>query len=141
MFHTIDGFETLTAQQIFDMSAKHILSTGKPSMVNNTCVYSGSGCGASIFLKEESRPVMDNIMNDDNNSSGWVTLTAHQHVSPHQSGLVMDLQNAHDNAAQYVSPRQSGLVMDLDEAFMTHWKRRMFSIANQYGLNTDVFPL
>lgn len=125
---TIDDFEQLTLQQLFDISAKHILSTGKKSFVKrqlgesgSSCTYSGSGCAAAPFIRPECREEADK--NTDGTS--WAMLRHSRLVPEKHTSLVSDLQSCHDNNSEGTS-------------FITDWKLSMTNIARKWDLNTDV---
>lgn len=92
----IDGFESLTKQQMFDMAVQHIGTTRKPSLSeDNTCVYGGSGCNAAPFLTATGRVIGDM----EYPGYGWVTLVDDNQVPDHNSAFIQRLQIAHDKAA------------------------------------------
>lgn len=91
-FCTIDGFESLTAQQVFDMSKKHLLEQNKKSThVDGTCMYrakKGLMCAAGIFLKDERAEECE--MND------WNYLVYYGFVPDNNCELIYGLQYVHD---------------------------------------------
>ena len=121
--YSIEGFDSLTKQQMFDMSAAHILSTKRKSCYEDApkCFYSGSGCGAAVFIKPEGREVCDNSINGT-----WEGLASDGLVSSHEAEFVQKLQWAHDDASS--SP----------EDFLDSWKTRMRSVAAEYRLADGV---
>lgn len=102
-FSTIEGFESLTKQQIADMAVKHIGSTGVKSVrvsvdpdIADQCVYSGSGCNAAVFLKEEHRAKMDDL----HGGTGWQYLVRDGYVPTHECAFITELQSAHDSCSE-----------------------------------------
>ena len=137
---TIDGFESLTKQQMFDISAKHILSTGKPSYVNNNnglqgCVYQGSGCAAAPFIREEERKKADEpkfYFDTKYPYSGWGDLASNNLVPRHHQDLVADFQVCHDTYA-------SKVVTDDDLAiWLSNWKVAMRRVAKIHELDPSI---
>lgn len=111
---TIEGFESLTNQQMFDMAVAHIAGTRQQSYKDGTCCYSGTGCNAAPFIKPEKRLAADS-------HGGWSMLVSHGLVSNHAEEFIEDLQDAHDRA--------------LRGNFMPEWKERMQSLAWRYDLD------
>lgn len=105
----------MTDQEIFDTAARHILSTGKPSLdPTGRCLYGGSGCAMRPFLKGESFP---RIEGKD------IRMVAEQHPeyltfkpSSTQISLMRGIQRAHDDLGD-------------DPGFIRLWKGRMIEIA------------
>lgn len=126
MYLTIEGFEKLSQQEIFDMSVAHIASTRKKSMDGSQCVYSGSGCAAACFLKPECRERADSAEPTHATfagSSGWYGLQINGLVPVHEADLVAWLQECHDDAPE--------------EIFMQQWKENMVDLAAMCGLSTE----
>lgn len=116
---TIEGFEDLTQQQMFDMSARHVLSTGQKSMgKGGVCQYGGVGCAASPFLRPEKRELMDS------DESGWDNLYDDKFVPSHQHDLVCAMQSAHDNSK--------------DNDFIVNFKVAMRKVAAEFDLSDAV---
>jgi hypothetical protein len=113
---TIEGFEQLSKQQLFDMSLAHIRSTRKKSMQGSKCVYSGHGCAAAPFIRPEFRAYADRRQ-----GTTWEQLREGCLVPSHQYEFVRSLQLCHDN-----SPR--------DDNFMNEFNRGMERIASLNGL-------
>lgn len=117
----IDGFEKLTKQQLFDMSAHHIQSTGVKSVEkpdSNICIYGGTGCAAAPFIKPEYREGIKGF---------WPPVMYqgrhHEFAMPeHEAAFVQALQGCHDGA------HKSG--------FMENWKQKMRNLAYKHGLST-----
>lgn len=121
---TIKGFEKLTKQQMFDMTAAHILSTGIKSENANGCQYAGSGCAASVFIKPELREACDAVgywgdLVSLNRAKMMMTAPAHE------KNFVSQLQTAHDTA----SP----------ENFLADWKAKMLTLACTHELDASIF--
>ena len=117
---TIDGFESLTKQQMFDMSAKHVLANGRRSTNDGGCVYSGIGCAAAPFIKLEYREDADRA----EAGSSWPFLCSADFVPGHNSGLVTAMQKCHDSADS--------------NGFVEDFKKRMLEVAKWYNLSADV---
>lgn len=96
----ISGFEQLSAQQAFDISARHLLSIPGPSITANepsfsrktTCDYAGVGCAAAPFIREEERARWD-----IKNKSWWSLVD--RWVPDKHVALISDLQRVHDDTA------------------------------------------
>ncbi len=113
----IDGFETLTQQQMFDMAVEHIQKTREKSFTENYgCCYSGTGCGASVFIKTEMREAADPI-------GAWDNVVRHKKAPAHEQEFVNALQKAHDFSD--------------DAVFMEQWNFRMRDLADQHGLDVS----
>lgn len=141
MSNTIEGFETLSPQQIFDMSAKHILATKQKSVkfqseksvkfqsekLGTVCVYGGSGCGASIFLTESAREEFDRFSGDPDMLDGgaWSRLVIKKLVPDTNADLIIALQCAHDNSPE-------------DDGFMDSWVTSMQKVAKKFDLELSV---
>lgn len=93
-YATIDGFESLTDQEVFDISAKHLLKQGEKSLdVNRSdlCMYRGPSelqCAAGPFLKDKQAKKCETM--------GWRELTNKGMVPDRHSILVTRLQHVHD---------------------------------------------
>lgn len=109
---TIEGFEQLSKQQLFDMSLAHIRSTRKKSTQGSKCVYSGPGCAAAPFIRPEFRAYADR-----RKGTTWDQLQEEGLVPSHEYVFVNSLQLCHDN-----SPR--------DDDFMKEFNRGMERIAS-----------
>lgn len=118
---TIPGFVKLSRQEIFDISAKHILSTKTKSVDGGTCMYSGTGCAAAPFILPEHRADCDK----QGDATSWSGLVSARLVPRHEAGLVQRLQSCHDSAP-------SG------DAFMAGWRQRMLDLAKYAGLSDQV---
>jgi hypothetical protein len=115
--YVIDGFEQLSAQQMFDMTVEHIQKTRRRShKAHYGCSYSGSGCAASVFLKPEFHEAADPL-------GAWSGLARDGKVPEHELDFVKELQKAHDFSS--------------DDEFMEQWNYRMRDIAEGYGLDTS----
>lgn len=120
----IEGFENLTRQQIFDMSAKHIIQQGRPGWdpISAGCSYS-KGCAASIFIPEEDRSFADTV-------GAWRFLPIDEYET---SDFVHALQIAHDD-----SIHDNECERVADEVFMRTWRARMMELAAREDLDTSV---
>lgn len=117
---TIEGFEKLSKQQMFDMSVKHIAKTRKKSIKGaspwtSTCSYSGIGCAAAPFIRPELRESAE--------WSSWRALSRDGRVPLHHEDLVQALQHCHDGART--------------EHFVSEWKLHMKQLAVHENLSTE----
>ena len=134
MFLTIDGFESMTPQQIFDLSAKHMLTTKKKSVSDNgLCVYSGIGCAASVFLKDDEARRYCDALNPDaaegkpSSESGWESLVNLGLAPKEHLQLLMALQITHD-----------GLDGSEDDVFFSTWLKSIRNIARSSELDASI---
>jgi hypothetical protein len=95
MYVTIDGFESLTAQQVFDISAKHLLKQNEKSRkfgsMYGSCLYRGPDnrqCAAGPFLKDECA--------SDCEQRSWRGLVLDGRVPDSHQELIRILQDVHD---------------------------------------------
>lgn len=115
---TIDGFENLTKQEVFDIAYKHINTTKRKSVMPtgcrhsfSECVYSGSGCAAAPFIKEECRSTR----------GSWSSL-AFEGLVPDTNAVIVDhIQICHDSAIE-------------GELFLEEFNKKMSQVAEHYGL-------
>lgn len=96
-YKTIEEFDQLTIQQLFDMAAKHVLTNGMPSVEAGRCVYGGIGCAASVFLRPEER---------EEASGSWGEIVESEEAPDHHTSFIEGLQVAHDVAALDAVTRQ-----------------------------------
>jgi hypothetical protein len=136
--NVIKGFESLSKQQMFDMSARHVLKNGRASykalkdhegreMSSGTCVYSGIGCAAAPFLTPEARKKLIGRWEDGLVYGGL--------VPSYEAGFVQSLQDCHDNAKRTPPGTMKG---DRDTLFLKDYRSRMRWLASVEGLNADV---
>lgn len=122
MRNVIPGFESLSAQQVFDMAARHVLKNGQPSMgANGICSYAGIGCAAAPFLTADARSTL---------THGWTTLRNNGLVPSVHSHLIACIQDAHDVPAMALNM--------FSVEFIDHFKKRMTYVALDFKLNTLV---
>ncbi len=126
---TIPNFEQLTRQQMFDMAAKHIMSTGVPSVVQRadsqwTCCYRGTGCNAAPFLQRDLLAEKHEI--------NWYAMTVHKFAPEYEVFFVRGLQAVHDSAADLA------ILGKTDPNFMAKYIKGMLHFANHHGLNAGV---
>jgi hypothetical protein len=131
---TIDGFEQMTKQALFDMAATHLLTQGRQSRgmkfsqlenkLIQSCLYNGPEgltCGAGIFLKPEFRADADKY------GPWWDVVNNQPEAMPkkHQA-FVHEVQHIHDGW-------KPG-----DKTFKEHAKDGLYKLAKVYHLKTDV---
>lgn len=93
---TIDGFEDMTAQQVFDLVAVHLIRQNRRSVSGDVggshlCVYQSSDglqCAAGILIKPEHRA---------DSNGGWQSLVFARLVPESNKDLIVSLQAIHDN--------------------------------------------
>lgn len=134
--NVIEGFESLTLQQLFDISARHVLANGRASysthlngdglVVGGSCVYSGIGCAAAPFLTPVARGWL---------KGRWEKLVAERLVPRHEWEFIQDLQDAHDRADR---SKYQDCSDGPDQRFITSFKLRMKLLANRKGLDKSV---
>lgn len=97
---TIPGFTNLTKREAIEISVKHVLANGKPSISEfGGCYYSGCGCAAAPFLRPEVRQQADNA--DKLYASGdtcWNALVDAKLVQKHLRDTIKLLQSCHDES-------------------------------------------
>ena len=130
-FITIEGFEKLSKQELFDMSVAHIAKTRQKSMKTvvisggvgsyKCCSYAGSGCAAACFIKPEYREMAGGLSNGD--TAGWYTVLEAGRAPAHEESLISGMQGAHDDARD-------------GYAFLSEWKENMRWVAEQHSLST-----
>ncbi len=117
-YFTIDGFEQLTEQQIFDIAVDHIQNTRTRSYRGEVgCVYGGSGCAAAALLKPEHRDAADKV-------GSWVALAYTEAVPSHLKNFIKQIQWAHDSTGT-------------GDEFMPDWNDKMRKIALVHNLDTS----
>ena len=121
MYLTIPNFESLTSQQIIDMSIAHVTKNGRPSVRINTCCYAGIGCGAAPFLTKEGRAKADM-----QSQPSWVHLVAAGLVPEKHAQLIKALQKCHDEA-EAVTEHDSPEHCNFMEAYRANLLRYGFS--------------
>lgn len=108
-----DKLETMTAQEVFDVAATHLLEQGVRSVNNHVCRYEGGSvcCAAAPFIK--------NYTSDMENSTYPALVTQHGQPDAHET-LVAQLQMIHDNG-------------EIEE-----WKEELLRLAEKNNLSPDV---
>lgn len=125
MYHTIPGFEEMTAQQIYDMSASHLLKQNEKSVTRSdggeTCQYRSGKlmCAAGVFLTDKGANRADN-MYDSETGAAWDEVVRARIAPDTHKELVRHLQEVHD----YYDLRQ--------------WPKKLIDLAKYYDLNDDV---
>ena len=130
-YATIPGFEQLTAQQVFDMSASHLLKQMEQSLLpgwlenspNGRCLYRGDHglkCAAGVFLTDGGAKKCDEYDDDEGSGSGWVALTIAGLVPNTNVDLILRLQLIHDNY------------------WPSEWRGKLIALAADFGLDDSV---
>jgi hypothetical protein len=94
--NVIEGFEQLTRDEIIDISVRHVLRNGRPSVISGCsfpkaiCTYAGVGCAAAPFLTPQARV--------DYHDS-WGRLVGDKTVPAHEYNTIWTLQLCHDASA------------------------------------------
>lgn len=123
-YFTIDGFEQLSKQQMFDMAVTHLARTRqRSSLLSGACTYSGVGCAASVFLKPESRETADKVIS----VPAWHHLAERGFVPSNYVGFVSELQRCHDGAD--------------GERFVDSVRGRLFHLAEEHQLDDSKLAL
>lgn len=124
--YVIEGFESLTPQQCFDMAAKHVLSTGKQcrnsstsTQIGGDCSYQGIGCAASVFLTEEGKQEL---------VGSWACIVMECGLPEENAMLIYNIQQCHDYWAD-----------GHGELFLEFFERTMREVAMKYNLSVAVF--
>ena len=104
-YATIDGFEDLTPQQVFDISKNHLLQQNEKSLhtdpTHPECAYRGKNgkmCAAGPFLKDSEVIHCEGV--------AWAGLN----VPDIHCDLVDDLQKVHDLTEPSVWPEKLAAV-------------------------------
>lgn len=115
-YMTIPGFEDMTEQQVFDISAAHLLRQMVRS-ANGVCLYrSGKlACAAGVFLTDEGAKAADNLEDPD-----WYAVVEAGWAPPTNERLVLQLQGVHD----YDDPSE--------------WHEALRLLAKEHNLNDAV---
>lgn len=134
-FITVDNFEQLSKQELFDRAASHIITQGSPGWneESRTCSYT-MGCAASVFIKPEYREKADKC-------GIWYYLRSAELVPHYEVQFVRDLQMAHDNAVdssreelEYTAPSNE----DVTRSFFKYWVKYMHAVAEEFNLNPNI---
>ena len=129
-YATIPGFEQLTAQQVFDMSASHLLKQMEQSLLpgwsenspNGRCFYRGENglkCAAGVFLTEEGARECD-LYDNCGSGSGWRELVHARLVPDTNESLIQRLQLIHDHY------------------WPSEWREKLIALAADFGLDDSV---
>lgn len=122
-------------QEAFDTAALHVLSTGRPSIGESGCVYSGIGCAMRPFIPqdEDSLRWMDQqgelqeILDDEE----WDKYLPQFVVDDLE--FFIELQTAHDAYAIEMNRGHKSV-----EFWLSQWKTAMQSIAARYSLDASL---
>ncbi len=120
--YSIFTFDQMSAQDIFNRGLLHIRSTGKKGERtvpgadprDLVCSYEGSGCVASVFIREDKKGEADCV-------GSWNQLAAQNLVPNYQLRLLNAMQHAHDDASN----------MD----FMRQFESNMARVAREFKLD------
>lgn len=100
-YATIDGFESLTAQEVFDIAAGHLLKQMQRSETGKGCSYRGENglmCAAGPFLKDEYATKCEGL--------SWYGLKKDELVPDINLALIGELQMVHDASFPDVWPHK-----------------------------------
>lgn len=123
---TVPGFEQMTPQELFNISARHVLSNGAPSVTSKgRCKYGGIGCAAAPFLMPHRRKTLDRY------DKSWPGLLEKGEVPSKHSVLVSRMQSCHDG------PAEASLVNGTAE-FLHAFKEGMRHLARDNHLDASV---
>ena len=122
----ISNFDQLTKQDIFDMALAHVRKTGKQSMHEGRCCYTGIGCAASVFIDPESLAKMSK----KNNGRRWRHLVTINDLSSHEQDFISCLQTCHD---RYI-PAHELSDAENDVLFMRQYEEHMRALADKHDL-------
>ena len=124
--NTLKGTKMGIKQDLLDISYKHIIKQGRPSITDTGfCRYSdgnGGGCGAWPFITTYS-PDMENL--------GWTQVVSRfpsslDERAVEDSIFVQTLQEMHDKAAQSINRMGQG--------FIENYKHRVELFVEKHGL-------
>lgn len=112
---------TMTAQEVFEASASHLLIQSIRSIKGEKCLYNYNGlrCAAGIFLSDYH----DDILEDADTS--WHSLVERSVAPKEHAGLLTSLQSIHDGREvhQWLNElRRLGVNKSLDISFLDGWK-------------------
>lgn len=126
----------MNRQEAFDTAAKHLLTTRKPSGNANAyggfaCTYSGSGCALRPFIpKDADIDLWDEIGSLSDFPKNEIEGAELPDFIKDDMDFFESLQLVHDNAA--VDTQGDPI------AWLEEWKSKMFGLAEEYDLNTEV---
>ena len=120
--NVIPGFRKMSKQRILNLAVAHMAVERQASVLNNSCVYSGTGCNAAPLIRREMRDAADRIGN-------WSFLVETGFVPANNADFIQALQQAHDSVARSNA--------EGDYNFMARWKANMRALALEYGLSTS----
>lgn len=109
--YLVDGFDTLTPEQVVDLAYAHIHKTlRKSANASGNCMYSGLGCAAAPFVKPEKRNNVDAY-------GGWRNLVSSKKLSEANMDLIVAVQTCHDSVDtnSFANPDNTYFVENFDE--------------------------
>lgn len=115
MSNVIEGFESLSKQEIFNMAAAHVLKNGKRSSYNGACSYQGIGCAAAPFLTDSARGKL---------VGSWSSLFELELIPGHECAFIQRIQECHDYCD--------------DLHFVAAFKAGMQGVAEDHNLDPSV---
>lgn len=125
---TIPGFSKFSKQKIFDTVVDHISQTRvastkiSPLTDKPMCSYSGSGCNAAPFIREDKRAEADEV-------GEWYVLVSEGLAPIKNQGFMARLQSVHDDAA--MDDHEDGDNL----SFMQLWHAEMVNVALEHNLD------
>lgn len=130
---------TLTAQDIFDAAARHIIKQGRASVRRtsgggSSCLYRGpwgTACAVGGLLTDAQGRGLDKDR-DGGSSVGNIISLLPERLREHE-GILCSLQMAHDSAASTDEGR-----LRTSEEFMQIWRDQMRNVAVLHRLSAAV---
>jgi hypothetical protein len=125
----------MTAQEVFDAVARHLLTQGKQSYSyeRGECMYRGDGnlkCAVGALISDdEYDSEMEEKPVEDLHRKGMLP----GRLAPHL-GLLERLQHAHDQAGDVADPSEKAQ----EAAFKNDIPDLLCGVAAAFGLSTDV---
>jgi len=125
---TVPGFDSFTAQHVFDTAARHLLSQkkrayGKKENGGHSCLYNGpdgTSCAAGVFIEPQYRAAADK-------HGSWGGVVGAGMASRANYDLIRNLQIIHDDALDEWSHAVT----------VAFWSGELRSLAESYRLNED----
>lgn len=120
-FITLATLEEVTAQEVFNQVARHLLTQKKRSMIGGACAYRGDNgtmCAAGCLMSDEEAQNINNSV--ESNTVPWIALVDEKVVTKKHFDLISQLQYIHD-------------VIKIDE-----WLKQLIDLAKHYNLDYTI---